>query len=92
MFRKYQLSFWVLKDYGIDNWTLKHTVTTLEIFGRNNIEFGYDVCDANYRVTIVHLEWNLVFLVGEDRTLIALLVFLSAITKYGDGIHSWQRH
>jgi hypothetical protein len=28
MFRKYHL-----EDYGIDNWTLKHTVTTLEIFG-----------------------------------------------------------
>jgi len=54
MFRKYQLSFWVLKDYGTDNWTLKHTVTTLEIFGWNNIEFGYDVCDADYRVIAVH--------------------------------------
>ena len=46
-------------------------MTTLEIFGRNNIQFGYDVCDANYRVIAVHVEWNLIFLVGEDRTLIA---------------------
>ena len=37
MFRKYQLSFWILEDYGTDNWTLKQTVTTLEIFGRDNI-------------------------------------------------------
>jgi hypothetical protein len=25
-------------------------VTMLEIFGQNNIEFGYDVCDADYRM------------------------------------------
>jgi hypothetical protein len=40
MFMKYHLSFWVLEDYGTNNWILKHTVTTPEIFGRNNIEFG----------------------------------------------------
>jgi len=56
MFRKYQLSFWVLEDYGTDNWTLKHTVTMLEIFGWDNIQFGYDVCDVDYRVIAVHLE------------------------------------
>ena len=71
MFRKYQLSFWILEDYGIDNWTLKHTVTMLEIFGWDNIQFGYNVCNADYKVIAVHLEWNLIFLVGEDRTLIA---------------------
>ena len=57
--------------YGTAKWTLKHTVTMLEIFGRNNIQFGYDVCDADYRVIAIHLEWNLIFLVGEDRTLIS---------------------
>jgi hypothetical protein len=56
MFRKSQLSFWILEDYGTDNWTLKHTVTTLVTFGWNNIEFGYDVCDADYRVIEVLLE------------------------------------
>ena len=71
MFRKYQLSFWILEDYGTDNWTLKHTVTTLEIFGWDNIQFGYDVCDADYKVIAVHLDWNLIFLVGEDKKLIA---------------------
>ena len=43
----------------------------LEIFGWNNIEFGYDVCDMDYRVIVVHLERNLIFLISEDRTLIA---------------------
>ena len=33
MFRKYQLLFWILEDYGTNNWPLKHMVTTLEIFG-----------------------------------------------------------
>jgi hypothetical protein len=53
-----QLSIWIPKDYGSNRWTLKHTVTTLEIFGQNNIEFGYEVCDVEYRVITVHLEWN----------------------------------
>jgi len=71
MFRKYQLSFWITEYYGTNNWTLKHTVTTQEIFGWDNIQFGYDVCNADYRVIAVHLEWNLSFLVGEERTLSA---------------------
>ena len=50
---------------------MKHMVTMMEIFGWDNIQFGYDVCDVDYRVIVVHLEWNLIFLVGEDRTLIA---------------------
>ena len=58
-------------NYGTAKWTLKHTVTMLEIFGWNNIQFGYDVCDADYRVIATHLEWNLIFLVGEDKKLIA---------------------
>ena len=43
----------------------------LDIFGQNNIQFGYDISDADYRVIVVHLEWNLIFLAGEDITLIA---------------------
>jgi hypothetical protein len=43
----------------------------LEIFGQNNIEFGYEVCDAEYGVIAVHLERNLIFLVEEDKTLLA---------------------
>ena len=43
----------------------------LDIFGQNNIQFGYDISDADYRVIVVHLEWNLIFLIGEDRTLMA---------------------
>ena len=66
-----QLLIWILEDYGSNRWTLKLTVTTLEIFGQNNIEFDYEVCDEEYRVIAIHLKWNLIFLIGEDRTLLA---------------------
>ena len=66
-----QLSIWILEDYGSNRWILNHTVTTLEIFGHHNIEFGYEICDAEYRVITIHLEWNLIFLIGEDRRLLA---------------------
>jgi hypothetical protein len=46
-------------------------VTTLELFGKKNIEIGTEVCHAAYRVISVHPEWNLIFLVWEDKTLLA---------------------
>ena len=63
---RYELSIWILEHYGTSKWTLKHKVTTLEQFGKKNIEIGTEVCDAAYRVITVHPEWNLIFLVGED--------------------------
>jgi hypothetical protein len=51
----------------------------LEIFGWDNIQFGYDVCDADYRVIAVHLEWNLIFLVSENRTLITYDINLKKV-------------
>ena len=50
---------------------MKHTVNTLQLFGLNNIGLGSEATNADYRVIAVHLEWNLIFLVGEDRTLMA---------------------
>jgi len=41
----------------------------LELFGKNNIEIGTEVCDTAYRMIAVHLERNLIFLVREDKTL-----------------------
>ena len=49
---------------------MKHKVTTLELFGKKNIEIGTEVCDAAYRVIVIHPKWNLVFLVGEDKSLL----------------------
>jgi hypothetical protein len=46
-------------------------VTTLELFGKKNIKIGTKFCDAAYRVIVVHQEWNLIFLVGEDKSLLA---------------------
>ena len=62
---------WILVDYGTDNWSLKHVVDIKELFGHMNIKVGSELCDEEYRVNIVHLEWNFIFLVGKDRTLIA---------------------
>ena len=45
-------------------------MTTLELFGKKNIEIGTKVYDAAYRVIVVHPEWNLIFLVGEDKSLL----------------------
>ena len=50
-----KLLIWILEDYGTDNWTLKHTVTTRILFGRINIRFGYVDCVDEYTVIIVHL-------------------------------------
>jgi hypothetical protein len=58
----YELSIRILEDYGTSKWTLKH---------KKNIEIGTEVCDATYRVIAVHLELNLIFLVGEDKSLFA---------------------
>jgi hypothetical protein len=42
-----------------------------ELFGCMNIKVGFELCDEEYRVITVHSEWNFIFLVGKDRTLIA---------------------
>ena len=46
-------------------------MNTLQLFGLNNIGLGSEAANADYRVIVVHLEWNLIFLIGEDRTLTA---------------------
>ena len=51
-----KLSIWILKDYGPNNWTLKHTVSTQILFGRINIKFGFVDSVDDYTVIIVHPE------------------------------------
>ena len=65
------LLVWKLEHYGADNWILKHVVDMEELFGRMNIKVGSELCDEEYRVIIVNPEWNFIFLVRKDRTLIA---------------------
>ena len=66
-----KLSIWILEDYGTNNWTLKYTVSTWILFGRINIKFGFMDCVDDNTVITVHLEWNLIFFVWENRTIIA---------------------
>jgi hypothetical protein len=42
-----------------------------ELFGRMNIKVDYELCDEEYSVITTHPEWNFIFLVGKDRTLLA---------------------
>ena len=42
-----------------------------ELFVHMNIKVGFELCDEEYRVIIVHPKWNFIFLIGKDRTLIA---------------------
>ena len=59
-----QLLVWILEDYATNKYTLKHTVSTLKVFGKTNIQFGYVDYDSAYTAIIVHLEWNLILFVG----------------------------
>jgi hypothetical protein len=60
-----QLSTQILEYYATNEWTLKHTVSTLNVFGWTDIEFGFLECDVNYIAIVVHPEWNMIFFVGE---------------------------
>ena len=72
IFNKSNLSIWIIEGYGTSKWTLRHMVNTLQLFGLNNIRLSFEAANADYKVIAVHLEWNLIFLVGEDRTLMVL--------------------
>ena len=50
------LLVWILEDYDTDNWSLKHVVDMEELFVHMNIKVGFELCDGEYRVIIVHLE------------------------------------
>ena len=43
----------------------------LNVFGKDSIEFGFMDCDEDNAAISVHPEWNLIFFVGEERTIIA---------------------
>ena len=42
----------------------------LNVFGWTDIQFGFLDCDVDYTTTVVCLEWNMIFFVGEQRTII----------------------
>ncbi|KAM0828917.1 hypothetical protein ACQ4PT_067224 [Festuca glaucescens] len=60
------VSVWVLEDNNLRNWTLKHTVSHLELFGTTN----YSTFDFN--VISFHPERNMIFIVyGQENTLMS---------------------
>uniref|UniRef100_I1QED0 F-box protein At3g26010-like beta-propeller domain-containing protein n=1 Tax=Oryza glaberrima TaxID=4538 RepID=I1QED0_ORYGL len=62
-----ELSIWFLEDYDTDNWILKHTVSSIDLFGRKKYQLDFD-----YQVIAVHPECNLIFFVyGWHNTLMA---------------------
>jgi F-box interacting protein len=63
-----KLSIWTLEDHGTHEWTLKHSVRTLFLFGQKNIQRF----DLDYTVITFHPECNLIYFVyGSDNTLMA---------------------
>ncbi|CAO2188820.1 unnamed protein product [Urochloa humidicola] len=51
-----ELSVWVLEDYDTGEWVLKHTVSTLDLFGRTNCKLY-----LHFTVVAFHPDRNLVF-------------------------------
>ena len=65
-----KISIQILEDYGTNKQTLKHNVSTLQVFAKTNIEFGYlDVIEYS----TVHPEQNLLLFVGvrEENDIVA---------------------
>ncbi|XP_047042870.1 F-box protein At5g07610-like [Lolium rigidum] len=60
-----QLSVWALQEYGSENWTLKHTVNILELFGTHHRK-----ADESYKMFAIHPDRNLIFLTdGKKKTI-----------------------
>ncbi|KAF2923198.1 hypothetical protein DAI22_07g172600 [Oryza sativa Japonica Group] len=63
----FKLSIWFLEDYDTNNWILKHTVSSLDLFEGKNYRLDFE-----YQVIAVHPDCNLIFFVyGLDNTLMA---------------------
>ncbi|XP_044337729.1 F-box protein At5g07610-like [Triticum aestivum] len=61
------LKVWVLEDHGRADWTLKHNVSNLKLFGTE-----YSSFQKHYNVVSFHPERNMLFIVcGEENTLMS---------------------
>lgn len=56
------LSVWVLDDTSSDNWTLKHTFSLVQLFGKEYLPFVW-----NYEVASIHPEHNVIFIACRSR-------------------------
>ncbi|CAL5078824.1 unnamed protein product [Urochloa decumbens] len=54
---KYKLSIWVLQDYDANEWVLKHTVNTHEVFGEDSCTD----CTPGFVVVDIHQDRDVVF-------------------------------
>jgi hypothetical protein len=50
------LLMWIREHHGTDKWRLKHVVDMNELFGHISIKVGSKLCDAYYKVIIVHAK------------------------------------
>lgn len=63
------ISIWVLEDYAGQQWTLKHAVTAMQMFGARIRSFGNS---CTFIVRALHPEHGLIFLTaGRLRSLLA---------------------
>ncbi|KAM0912595.1 hypothetical protein ACQ4PT_012690 [Festuca glaucescens] len=58
----HQLYIWVLEDYGTGKWTLKHSISVLELFGRHCRKDG-----SSYVMFAVHPDCNVIFLTDMEK-------------------------
>ncbi|TVU41198.1 hypothetical protein EJB05_14697, partial [Eragrostis curvula] len=54
--QKSELSIWVLEEYDTEEWSLKHRVSFLKLFGKVSCRENYD-----YAVVAIHPNCNLIF-------------------------------
>uniref|UniRef100_A0A0D9WDC5 F-box domain-containing protein n=1 Tax=Leersia perrieri TaxID=77586 RepID=A0A0D9WDC5_9ORYZ len=57
-----EVSVWVLEDYSRNQWTWRHTVSHLHLFGIERLRFGRD-----YKVVSIHPERNIIYLAVAPR-------------------------
>ncbi|KAF7025680.1 hypothetical protein CFC21_037839 [Triticum aestivum] len=66
------LKVWVLEDHGRADWTLKHNVSNLKLFGTE-----YSSFQKHYNVVSFHPERNMLFIVcGEENTLMSSVTWV----------------
>uniref|UniRef100_A0A0A9HNW2 F-box associated domain-containing protein n=1 Tax=Arundo donax TaxID=35708 RepID=A0A0A9HNW2_ARUDO len=57
-----RITFWVLQDYGTQEWVMKHSVSSLQLFGKSKCLVQFD-----YSVVAIHPNRNMVFIVQRSE-------------------------
>ncbi|KAG2640404.1 hypothetical protein PVAP13_2KG093400 [Panicum virgatum] len=61
-----QLTIWVIEDYDKEEWVMKHSVSSLQLFGSIKWHLRFD-----YTLVTIHPDRNLIFICHEDQNLIS---------------------